>query len=275
MSASLPKNGSAGSPQRVAPDVEYDALLYSIVHAGNPGDLPFYLRRTEVGQHVLELGVGYGRVMSALAAADRRVTGLDLHTGLLNLARQKLAALSTSIQARVSLFEGDMTALDQALPSVLSFDAVIIPYSGLWCLLDDDAVRACLRGARRRLQRGGTLLLDAYAADGFHAECTPQDQSDAQLDEVCTIVAGDRAYDVYERSLWDRDRQRLLATYVYAATDGSERLSFSIDQRYLLRDQLERLLIDCGFAISHIWGDFDGAPYTPDSDILALEAVAC
>jgi len=258
----------------VAPDVQYDALLYSLVHAGNPGDLPFYLSRTRPEQHVLELGVGYGRVMSALAQAERRVTGIDLHTGLLDLARQKLAGLPRSVQTRVSLLEGNMTTLDRTLPSVLGFDAVIIPYSGLWCLLDDDAVRACLMGARRRLQRGGLLLLDAYAADGFHTECTPQDQSDAQLDEVCTIVAGDRAYDVYERSIWDRERQRLIATYVYAATDGSERHSFSIDQRYLLRDQLERLLIECGFAISQIWGDFDGAPYTHDSDILALEAVA-
>jgi len=254
--------------------VEYDALLYSLVHAGNPGDLTFYLDRTKQGQRVLELGVGYGRVMRVLSRAGRHVTGIDLHPGLLSLARKQEAALPEVLRAHTQLLAGDMTALDEVLPSQQSFEVVIIPYSGLWCLLDDDAVRACLKGARRRLPRGGRLLLDAYAGDGFHAACTPADQSDAQLDEVCTIVAGERAYDVYERSIWDRERQRLLATYVYAATDGSERRSYDIDQRYLLRHQLEGLLTECGFAIERVAGDFDGTPHTDESDFIVVEASA-
>lgn len=252
----------------------YNPLLYSLVHAGNPGDLSFYLAKTAGLERVLELGVGYGRVMCELASAGRQVTGVDVHRGLLALAEQRLSILPEEARLRTRLVEGDMTALGLALPGEPLFDAVLIPYSGLWCLLDDAAVRACLQGARRLLKRGGRLLLDAYAGDGFHATCEPEDQSDAQLDPVAVIVADDKGYDVYERSSWDRGAQRLLATYVYAATDGSERLAFDIHQRYLLRPQLETLLLQCGFDLQGVWGDFEGGPYDEDSEILALEARA-
>lgn len=260
--------------RRRAPRVTYDPLLYSLVHAGTPGDLSFYLARTAGAERVLELGVGYGRVMSVLARAGRHVTGIDLHRGLLALAEAEVAKLPWAARARTRLLHGDMTELPRLLAAEERFDAVIIPYSGLWCLLDDDAVRACLRGARSLMREGACLLLDAYAGDSFHDECVPQDQDDDQLDEVAVIVAGDKGYDVYEKSSWDRDKQRLLATYVYAATDGSAQHSFQIDQRYLLRAQLEGLLEESGFEVQEVWGDFEGCPYSDASDILALQARA-
>ncbi len=252
--------------------MKYDPLLYSLVHAGTPGDIAFYLERTQEGQHVLELGVGYGRVMAALARAGRYVTGVDLHPGLLALAAQRVATLPEAMRARTELYEGDMSRLDLTIPTGASFDCAIIPYSGLWCLLDDDAVRGCLRGVRSLLKPGGHLLLDAYAGDSFHDECIPQDQDEDQLDEVAVIVAGEKAFDVYEKSSWDRIGQRLLATYVYAATDGSEQHSFQIDQRYLLRQQLELLLEESGFAVQAVWGDFEGCPYSDACDVIAVEA---
>jgi len=252
--------------------VNYDPLLYSLVHAGTPGDLGFYLERTRDAEQVLELGVGYGRVMAVLSRAGCCVTGIDLHPGLLGLARERIAELPESVRKRTQLLEGDMCSLERSLPAGSLFDSVIIPYSGLWCLLDDDAVRACLDGVRRVLKPGGRLLLDAYAGDSFHDECTPQDQDDDLLDEVAVVVADGKGYDVYEKSSWDRDKQRLLATYVYEAVDGSERHSFQIDQRYLLRHQLERLLEESGFVVEQVWGDFEGCPYSDESDIIAVEA---
>ncbi len=250
----------------------YDPLLYSLVHAGTPGDIAFYLERTHGAERVLELGVGYGRVMTSLARAGRHVTGIDLHPGLLALASQHVARLPEVARLRTQLLHGDMSKLELSIPAQASFDCVIIPYSGLWCLLDDEAVRACLNGARKLLKPGGRLLLDAYAGDSFHDECIPQDQDDDQLDEVAVIVADHKGYDVYEKSTWDRAKQRLLATYVYAATEGSERLSFQIDQRYLLQEQLNALLAQSGYEIEHVWGDFEGCPYSEASDIIALQA---
>jgi hypothetical protein len=153
-----------------------------------------------------------------------------------------------------------------------TFERVIIPHSGLWCLCDEASVRACLRGVRQALHKNGKLVLDAYAADAFHAECTPEDQSDEHRDEVTRIQLGERSYRVYEQSRWDKDRQTIVATYAYVNEQtGKEQLE-TITQRYLLLPQLESLLESEGFVLEHVGGDFAGAAYDDESDVLTVEA---
>jgi SAM-dependent methyltransferase len=248
--------------------VAYDPRLYALVHTGNVGDVAFYLEQCKGAPRVLELGVGYGRVMRELLRAGHQVTGVDLHEGLLALARSAVAALPPPLRARATLRRGDMTKLSFAQ----AFERVVIPHSGLYCLLDDRAVLACLRGARRALAKGGRLILDAYAADAFHHDSTPDDQSDDHRDELTTIEVGERSYRVYEQSSWDRDRQIIVATYAYVDEQTGEEELHAIKQRYLLLPQLEALLGRAGFAIERVCGDFAGAPYDEESDVITVEA---
>ncbi len=246
----------------------YHPELYAAVHRGNPGDVAYYVERCKGAPRVLELGVGYGRVMRELLRAGHHVTGLDLHEGLLSMARSAVAALPPPLRARATLLSGDMAKLT----SHKAYERVIIPYSGLYCLLDDRALLACLRGARRALTSDGKLLLDAYAADPFHHDSVPGDQSDDQRDEVARIELGARRYRVYERSSWDRNRQILVATYIYVDEQTGREQEHAITQRYLLLRQLEALLARAGFALERVSGDFAGAPYDEESELMVVEA---
>lgn len=58
---------------------------------------------------IVEPGIGTGRVTLPLAASGHRVTGVDVSTGMLQTCAHKAAALS--IRDRVTLLEGDATAL--------------------------------------------------------------------------------------------------------------------------------------------------------------------
>ena len=49
----------------------YDRRLYASVHRGNPGDVGFYERLCAEARTVLELGCGYGRVLSRLDDGTR------------------------------------------------------------------------------------------------------------------------------------------------------------------------------------------------------------
>ena len=52
--------------------------LYDLEHAGFSDDVELYLRLAEVvGDPILELGCGTGRVLAPLAAAGHRITGID------------------------------------------------------------------------------------------------------------------------------------------------------------------------------------------------------
>jgi SAM-dependent methyltransferase len=239
--------------------VGYDPELYDLVHTGTPGDVAFYVRASEGAEHVLELGCGSGRVLVALAEAGRRVTGLDNEPGMLEAARRRLAALPEEAASRVTLVEGDMTRFSLET----CFDRIFIPFNGLYALLSRAAVTRCFRAVREHLGADGVLLFDGYAADEFHRTSRPEDFPEDRLDEVARVVHRGELLTVLERSRWDRARQTIEATYVYAASDGAVRHQASLAHRYVRRAELERALSDAGLSLIAVHGDFEGGPYDP------------
>lgn len=237
----------------------YPADLYQAVHTGNDGDIEFYRACCTGARDVLEFGCGWGRIAGALAADGKRVTGIDLAEDLLRRARASYP--------QVEFVQGDMRAVDLGQ----RFDRVLIPYNGLYCLLDEDDVIATFRRARAHLRDDGLLVFDAYAADTFHSESEP----DADWDEaafVKTVCALGRTWDVYERSRWVREQQRIEAVYTHVARDDDAAITSAIPQRYLLREQLPRLLREAGLSLVELHGGFHGEPLESASPLLVVKA---
>jgi len=242
-----------------------DPELYDLIHCGNPGDVDFYRRICRGVGQVLELGCGSGRIACALAAAGCRVVGLDRHPGMLRAAARRAAGLEAGTADRLCWIEADMTAfaLDRR------FDRVLIPYNGLYCLLDDDAVTSCLRAARDHLARGGRLVLDGYRVF-TPADCEAQDDADP----VDQLTDGERRIAVYERADWDPPAQRIDAWYSYhiIGPDGPSRHRYCIPQRYLLPDQLDALLAAAGWRAVARYGGFDEQAFDAQSETLIAVA---
>ncbi len=143
------------------------------------------------------------------------------------------------------------------------FDRILIPYSGIYCLLSEvDCVRS-LACALRHLEPAGQLLFDAYRADEFHAESDPHDYRDETLEPVGSVEYRGIAYDVFERSHWRREVQRLDVVYEYVPRGGGALLLGTIAHRYLLRDQIEDLLARAGLRLLQLHGDFRGGEPRP------------
>lgn len=236
-----------------------EAELYAQVHDGVPGDVAFYRAVTRDASRVLELGCGWGRVAAQLGCPE--VIGLESDPGM--------RALAASRHPELRVVEGDMRSF-----SLGQFDRVIVPFTGIYCLLTEADVAACLRCVRASLAPGGRLVFDAYAADGFHAEARPEDYPDDELEEVARIEEGGEPLIVYERSRWDRGSQRMDATYVYVTASGEPRAEVTIGHRYLLSEQLETLLADAGMKLVSLNGSFDGAPYDGSGSLVVVAACA-
>src|SRR5215208_7091430 len=85
--------------------------LYDLEHAGFSDDVELYLRLAEaVGDPILELGCGTGRVLAPLAAAGHRITGVDRSRPMLDRARSELRVQDHvgDISQRLTLSEGSM-----------------------------------------------------------------------------------------------------------------------------------------------------------------------
>lgn len=237
---------------------EDEARLYAMVHDGVPGDVAFYAAKCEGADSVLELGCGWGRVASALDHA--RVVGIESDRGMLALARER----------GFEAVDADMRDF-----SLGTFDRVIIPFTGIYCLLSEDDVVACLRCAREALAPGGRLIFDAYAADAFHASARPDDYSEDRLEEVTRFEHGGVEVVCYERSSWERETHRMDATYVFLGPDDAPVAEFTIGHRYILAEQVEPLLERAGLRLVALSGSFDGEPFDPHvSGSLVVEA-AC
>lgn len=240
----------------------YPAPFYAALHTGTDGDLAFYRRACNGVSSVLELGCGDGRVLSVLDVPERH--GLDLHEGLLDSARARMGD-------EVHLHCTDMRtfAFDRA------FDRIVLPFSGVYCLLDDAALRACLARVLSHLEPGGAFVLDAYGAEAFHADAEPEDVGDEDWNELAVIEVEGHPYSVFERSVWDPDAQRIDVTYRHVRLDGpSAPIDGTIEQRYLLRHQLQGHLRDVGFSRVELFGGFDQQAPSRDADHWAALAWA-
>jgi SAM-dependent methyltransferase len=238
------------------------------VHRGTPGDQAFYARACRGARAVLELGCGYGRLLPALAGVVDSYVGLDCDAGLLRLARRERVALGEPACTGVKLRRGDMRAFSMRE----RFDRILIPHSGLFCLQRDADVLECLRCARSHLRDRGELVLDSYAADGFHECSRPSDRSAEAEEWLARVAVAAVQYDVYERSRWDRRRQRMTVSYRYVP-DGPGRVREGvIEHRYLLGAQLRTLLERAGYVVVEQSGGFRGQRLSRGSELMVVRA---
>lgn len=246
----------------------YDPELYDLTHRGNPGDVEFYRQVCLGAAAVLELGCGSGRLGVDLARAGCSWTGLDQHAGMLARLAARVADLPAEIAARMHWQVADMT--DFCLPE--RFDRVIIPYNGLFCLLSERAVDACLRRIRCHLAPGGRLVFDVYRV--FTPDPDPEAAPEDDPDPVVTLSDGDVWIEVFERSDWDQPSQRIDAWYRYrfVGADAPGDQEYCIPQRYLFPEQIAARLQAAGLATTARYGDFDRSPFADDSETLVVVA---
>lgn len=103
------------------------------------------------GCRILDLGCGFGRHSIELAAREYRVTGVDLSSSMLDMARASAKERGVTVE----LVQRDMRALSGLGP----FDICICIYTVLG-YFDDDENESVLRGVHDVLAPGGRLAID-------------------------------------------------------------------------------------------------------------------
>lgn len=87
-------------------------------------DLPMWRRlAAEAGGPILELACGTGRIVSELARAGHRVTGVDISRPMLDRAAEKLAGEPASLRARIDWIHADMSRWEDERRFPLAFIA--------------------------------------------------------------------------------------------------------------------------------------------------------
>jgi SAM-dependent methyltransferase len=262
--------------QRSGPDLvdPYADLpeLYDLEHAGLSEDIDLYLRLAEVvGDPILELGCGTGRVLGPLAAAGHRITGIDRSRPMLDRARSVLLgqAHSSTNSKRVTLVEGSMTEAERAPGG--PFGLVIFSLNGLMHLSVKAEQRAALASARRALDPRGMLVIDLLnptpelltSLDGRVRHEGSWRKSDGTTVDRFSVQTHDSAEQSIDTELW----------YDLVNPAGHiRRVRSGFPMRYLVASELALLLEFTGFVEWKMYGSYDLDPYEDGSDRLIITA---
>lgn len=244
------------------------ARFYDSENADKTDDLAMYSRlAAEYPGEILDVGCGTGRVLLRLAREGRRVYGIDNDPAMLDRLAAKLEQLP-QLRNSLSYVHGDVLGY----PWDRSFSLILLTYNALMHFHEQDKQIALLQGLRACLAVGGRLVIDlpnagpAFAADDSDALTFERSFLDRETGHLVMLQS---------LSYLDRAAQMLKVEWIYDEIDGSgvvQRLIAPHLLRYFFLPELQLLLERCGFAVSAVYGEPDGAPYDADSERMIVHA---
>ena len=242
--------------------------LYDLEHAGLADDVELYLRLAEVvGDPVLELGCGTGRVLARLAAAGHRVTGVDRSIPMLDRARSLLA--DRGLADRAAFIHGSMIGADRVTGG--PFGLVILSLNGIMHLPTRFEQRDALTAARRALDPRGMLVIDALNP---HPELLATFDGRVQHEGTWERADGVRI-DRFSARAHSAVEQRIETELWYDLVEADGRLRrvrTRFPMRYVFASELELLLELTGFVEWKLYGSYDLDPYEEGSERLIATA---
>ncbi len=229
-------------------------------------DLNWYVKRVrELGQPVLELGCGTGRLLFLLAASGIEIDGLDNSVPMLARAKTRALLLGPTISNRVNLYQKDM----RSFAVRRRYRVVLAPFNVLMHLHTDEDFLACLRCIRRHLEEDGTLIFDVSNPQQALLDTIGEQQPAEQR----SIRIRGLSYLQRERHLYNPSTGLSVTTYTFEPEGHDEAtVTTSLSLRMYTPLHLEQLLQLGTFTITNRYGDFSNNPLSESSVVQVVEA---
>lgn len=236
------------------PRVYEDPLRYELLaQMTAPDDLGLWRAlAAEAGGPVLELGCGTGRVTLPLAEAGFEIVGLDRSQPLVEYAAARAAERGVG----VTLAVGDMRDFELGA----RFRLVIAPWNAFHHLLDLASIEAFFAAARRHLDEGGRLVVDAFQPSPAFLGAAPERRRILRYRDPYA----EREVHLFEENEYDTATQINRVRWWFES-DGAEPERDELEMRIVFPQELEALVRLGGLRVLDKWGGYDRAPFTSRS----------
>lgn len=257
-------------------NIYIDPAFYDLEYDVRSDDIPFYkeqchqISKVVKDPIVLELGCGTGRVAIPLAKEGFKVTGIDNHRGMLDLAIKKAG------DVKVDFVQADFTSFNLET----KVDIVLMPYNAFQHIHDDNDVSKFFKNLKKYMNKGCRFIMevmnpldddlsrgpDDFAPfDAFYVKKEPdgslvrvnKDDSDAKILVIEDTVVFDPITKVANYKL-------------YYSLDGEDLFTKRIDLRMYQEKELKELVMFNDFNVLNIFGDFNKNPLKYDSQSMVI-----
>jgi ubiquinone/menaquinone biosynthesis C-methylase UbiE len=234
---------------------------YDLIHQELRDDIVFAIKlAASVGDPILELGCGTGRLILPLARVGHAITGLDNSAAMLEVARNRIEAEKAKVQQRIRLITGDMTSFQLEE----RYGLIVIAYNTLMHLTRQQ-VESCLICARHHLKPTGRLMIDV---ENPVVTADPSDDEFLVLERTAVEPATGNNIVQMSSSWVDQQAQTRHITWIFDSSPREEgsirRTVVNTDFHYLFAHQLEMIFDSSSLVLKDIFGDYDASPYSED-----------
>ncbi len=202
-----------------------------------------FLARLAGSGPALELAIGTGRVGIPLVARGVPVTGIELSEPMVAQLRRKVD------QRALPVVVGDMATTK--VPG--EFSLVYLVWNSIANLRTQDEQVECFRNAARHLFPGGRFVIELWVPPLRRLPPT-------QLAVPFDVTEGHLGFDTY-----DLTTQRGTSHHYWPGDDGTTRHGVS-NFRYIWPAECDLMARLAGMELEHRLADWDGSPFTSDSE---------
>lgn len=244
------------------------AAFYDLEHADFRDDIDLLLSFADiVGDPILEMGCGSGRILLALAEAGYDVTGIDHSATMLERAREAIG--ERDLDGSVQLMHGSMLEADSAPGG--PFGLVIFSLNALMHLSTAASQRLALESALRALDPRGQLVLDLMNPTPDHLTSLGA----ASILEGSWVLPDGSVVDKWAHRRIHPTTQTIdtVLWYDEVGVDSTfRRTRTSFPLRYVHGSELKLMLELAGFIEVRTYGSYEMDPLDDDSDRLFVTA---
>lgn len=202
------------------------------------------------GARVLDVGCGRGRHAVSFARRGYRVTGMDLSERALSIAHDR----AEKEQLDITFVRGDM----REPVAENAFDLVVNLFTAFGYFTDPNDHLRAVKALQAAACPGGYVVQDFMNAPAVMATFVPEDER----------MIGD----VHVRQA-RRLRDGRIEKSITLSRDGDVH-TFEESVELLDRADFESMYRRAGLTVQHVFGDYDGSPYTAASPRLILVSSA-
>ena len=225
--------------------------LYDLLYEDVSADIPFYLKLTEKYKKIAEFGAGTGRVTIPLAKNNKTVYAIEKEERMLQQLIDNVAKTNNSkvIDNIITVHKNMIT-----YRPIEKVECVIMPLTVFNYLIEDKEQEDCLKNIYNNiLVNGGKLIFELLTKRTFK-------ELDNNTTEYCLIknikVDNNTYYEYWRKT--NIGKNIITQDRLFKKFKGNklvEEKNIFWKNRFITKDEIEKLLMKNGFKIINIYGN--------------------